>query len=645
VTSPRRGVERLDLVRIRWPLEPSFSPDGGQVAYVVSGPDKEADRVRYRLCILDRRSNTTTTVSSLDDIRSPRWSPDGRWLACLAGGVPALLDETGKGLSMVASAPRGARAYAWLPDGDHLAVAVAGRPEPRQSTLVEVTEVAALRASVPDELWLVPVGGEAVQIGLEGFTAIQHLACAPNGMAIAFCGRRVGEAAPGSALGLFVHDFESAATTELVAAVGSIRALAWSPDGSRVAYLGHHAGASHVANLELHVIAAKGAEPAQSLSSTLDRSVGQVVRGDDERGAGVADLSWTPSGILTLCAFGGSSVLLRFDADGHCDEVNGGRRAILGFATCAATGEIVFTWSDDQTPGELSICDGDGSNEQLLSAINREWRSQVALAESRDVNVVATDGATVEGWLTIPAVRREPVPLVLQVHGGPHYPVGNRFSFDAQRLAAAGIAVLRANPRGAQGYGIDFASGIQGRWGGRDFADLLTLLDEVVAQPEIDEGRVAIVGESYGGFMVNWALANDDRFVAGIAENGVSFLAGVASGIRGTDFWDEELGGPAWQLPDTLARSSPWFAAASVDAPLLLIHAEADSTVPIAQSEAMFVALKSLGREVRFFRIPQEEHWVNVFGAPSRRLERLRIFDDFLLEHLGVTPPSNGDLS
>jgi acylaminoacyl-peptidase len=626
-------------------MEPGFRPDGSQIAYIVSGPDQEADRVRYRLCILDRDSNTTTTVSSIDDIRSPRWSPDGRLLACLAGGVPALFDEAGNQVSRVPSAPRGARAYDWLSGGDRMVVVAAGWPMPMQSNLVEVADVAALRASIPDELWLVPIGGEATRIGLEGFTAVQHLACAPNGMALAFCGRRVDEAAPGSAVGLFLHDLESAATTELVPAEGPIRALAWSPDGSQVAYLGHRAGASHTANLELHVVTTTGAEPARSLSSALDRSVGQVVRGDDERGAGAADLSWNQSGILALCAFGGSSALLRFDANGHYDDVSGGKRAILGFATCAATGEIVFSWSDDHTPGEMSVCDGGGSNEQSVSAVNQEWRSAVALADSREVSAVATDGATIEGWLTLPAARSEPVPLVLQVHGGPHYPIGNRFSFDAQRLAALGIAVLRANPRGAQGYGIDFASGIQGNWGGPDFADLLALLDEVAAQPEIDETRIAIVGESYGGFMVNWALANDDRFVAGIAENGISYLAGVASGLRGIDFWDEELGGPAWKQPESLAGSSPWFSAASITAPLLLIHAEADSTVPIAQSEAMFVALESLGRVVRFYRIPQEEHWVNVFGSPSRRLERLRVFDEFLLEHLGGAPPSNGDVS
>jgi len=642
--APRR-VHRSDLVRIRWPMEPAVSSDGSQVAYIVSGPDEAADRVRYRLVVFDRSSGQTSPVADAVDIRSPAWSPAGDHLACLRGAGVATIEEGAAVRELFA--PQGvARRFAWSPDGSRLAIVVAAEMPPPDDSVRRIGSLDDLRGSTEDEIWLAEFpSGDAVRQPVSGVTAIDHVAWSPDAGSLAFSGRRLDAEMPVTQLGVFVLDIAIPKLREIVPERGAIKGLAWSPLGDRLAFVGHEAGSSHAANLELFVVRVDGEGGAESLSSGLDRSVGQVVRGDDERGTGPSDLVWSDRGILVACAFGGSSGLLRFHPGGGHEEIVGGSRAVLGFAESAA-GEVVFTWSDAATPGEITMCAPDGSEERQLSDVNRDWRVGVGLSGTEAVAATASDGIEVEGWLTVPGDEfAAPFPLVLQVHGGPHYPVGNRFSFDAQRLAACGIALLRANPRGAQGYGSRFASAVVGDWGGRDFADLEALLDEVGARPDIDADRVAVVGESYGGFMVNWALGHSRRFAAGIAENGIAYVAGVATHPVGGDFWEAELGGPAWDSAETLSAISPYFSASAITAPLLLIHAEEDSTVPIEQSEAMYVALRRLGRDVRLVRIPGEQHRVNVLGAPSRRLERLRVFDEFLQEHLlpettenGVTP-------
>ena len=79
-----------------------------------------------------------------------------------------------------------------------------------------------------------------------------------------------------------------------------------------------------------------------------------------------------------------------------------------------------------------------------------------------------------------------------------------------------------------------------------------------------------------------------------------------------------------------------------VTAPVLVIHCEADATCPVAHGEAIHAALRQLGREVEFLRVPAEGHFFNVFGALNRRLERTAALDEFLVRHLQPLAPAIG---
>jgi Prolyl oligopeptidase family len=94
-----------------------------------------------------------------------------------------------------------------------------------------------------------------------------------------------------------------------------------------------------------------------------------------------------------------------------------------------------------------------------------------------------------------------------------------------------------------------------------------------------------------------------------------------------------------WECPEVYVASSPIAAADRIRTPLLLIHADLDRNCPIAQSEQMLAALRSLGRDIEFVVIRGEGHLMNLTGRPSRRLARARAVDRWLGRYLGLGVP------
>ena len=330
---------------------------------------------------------------------------------------------------------------------------------------------------------------------------------------------------------------------------------------------------------------------------------GQHGAPDDGRGSGPPALAWSAATgrIYFTVADGGRGRLGWADAaDGSYGYLLGGDRACLDPSLDRDGQVIAFVSTSPAEPGNVHLVDATGTGERRVTDAN-PWLRALRLPSTRPVMARDPGGTAVEGWVTAlddgdghaggwsPAGR----PLVVSVHGGPHYAVGWRFSFEAQRLAARGYAVLTGNPVGSGGYGRAFATAIRGAWGVADWASLERLLDNVVAMPGLDAGRVAITGVSYGGYLAMWAATRSDRFSAVISENGISnLLAEWGTGHDGDAWLTAELGAAPWERPDAYLASSPIAAADQIRTPLLLIHAEHDRNCSISQSEQMFAALR-----------------------------------------------------
>jgi len=433
----------------------------------------------------------------------------------------------------------------------------------------------------------------------------------------------------------------------LTDASGAIAAFCWSPDGTRIAMLGHGDGDAQGRAWRVRVVEADGRRrPATELAWADDPpfALGLTPRSDDGRGMGDAELAWIGSAdggrIWTRWADGIRGALGWVTLDGRWRSVVGGERSVLAWSLASEADRLAFVASDPMDPGEVHVARLDGRDERRLSHRNDGWLAEVGLAPGETLRAVSPDGGVVEARLT-QAHRADadpPRPLIVAVHGGPHYSVGLRFSFETQRLAALGYAVLDPNPRGSLGYGQAHAAAVVEDWGGGDLADVLAITQVAADRADIDAQRLGITGVSYGGYLTLWAISQDARFRAAIAENGISdLLAAFGTSEDAGRWWRAEMGGAPWDVPLGYLDRSPIRFADRITTPVLLLHAELDQNVSIAQSEQMYAALRMLGRPVEFVRVPGEGHLMDLVGSARFRFARMERTREFWERTLPAT--------
>jgi len=225
---------------------------------------------------------------------------------------------------------------------------------------------------------------------------------------------------------------------------------------------------------------------------------------------------------------------------------------------------------------------------------------------------------------------------VVQIHGGPATLYGWSLFWEWQCLVAAGISVYASNPRGSQGYGQDFCYANFRDWGDGPMRDVMAGVDSLIEDGLVDPDRLGVTGGSYGGYLTSWIVGHTDRFKAAVSCRGVNDLTSemLSGDIAGPNFGDYEYGANPWEDPQLYWQHSPIAYAVNIRTPLLIQHAEKDLRCPITQGEELFAILRSLKREVRFLRVPEESHELTRSGAPFRRVQNIEIIRDWFVHYL-----------
>ena len=193
--------------------------------------------------------------------------------------------------------------------------------------------------------------------------------------------------------------------------------------------------------------------------------------------------------------------------------------------------------------------------------------------------------------------------------------------------------MLAVNPRGSSGRGEKFSTAIWAKWGQKDGEDVLAAVDWAVKQGIADPDRLGVGGWSYGGILTNEVIARDHRFKAATSGAG----QGNALLGYGTDQYvkeyEAELGTP-WKNPKAYIEVSyPFLHADRIVTPTLFLCGDQDWNVPLVNSEQMYQALKSLGRETQLVVYPGASHSLD---KPSHRRDRMERYLGWYGKYLGV---------
>jgi dipeptidyl aminopeptidase/acylaminoacyl peptidase len=253
-----------------------------------------------------------------------------------------------------------------------------------------------------------------------------------------------------------------------------------------------------------------------------------------------------------------------------------------------------------------------------------------------EIEAAAADGTPLRGWLVLPESARPdtPAPLLLWVHGGP-YSSWNSWSWrwNPWLMAARGYAVLLPDPGLSTGYGHEFLARGHGDWGDLPFTDLMNITDAAIARPDLDAGRTAVMGGSFGGYMANWIAGHTTRFRAIVSHASLWALEQMFGTTDCPAEWRRQLGVPATQ-PERYAASSPDRHVAAITTPMLVIHGDKDYRVPIGEALRLWTDLAARPGHLagsKFLYFPDENHWV--LGPGNSRIWYETVFA-FLAQHV-----------
>lgn len=642
----KRLLQVDDIFNIRDVRDPQRSPDGRWVAYTVSAAVKETDKSNTDVWMVswDGQQHVQLTFTP-DGESSPRWSPDNKYLSFISSrqgaksGQVWLLNRAGGEAVKLTDIKGGVSDHAWSPDGKRMVLVVkdpdpadkdADAPDNDKKTPKPIVidryrfkrDGDGFLRGERKHLYLFDIETRKAEILTPGNFEEESPAWSPDGTKIAFI-RTHGEGDVDKMPNgdLFVIEAKAGAepkrlTTTTAEETGQ---PAWSPDGTRIAYLlGDEIKNYAYDQAQLMVVPAAGGTP-RSLTQALDRPVSSG--------------HWSADGatlFFTITDDRAVHVGSVAAAGGEVKRLIEGRRVIGSLSPGADGAFAVLAATATQLPEVHAL---EAGALRKLSRHNEEWLSRVQLGTTEDFTSTSADGTVVNSLVVKPPTfdASRKYPAVLWIHGGPNGQDQHAFHFEREMFAANGFVVLAVNYRGSNGRGNAFQKAIFGDWGGKEVVDLLGAMDALQTQPWVDAGRLGIGGWSYGGISTNYTIASDTRFKAAISGAGSSNQLAIYGTDQYITQYDNEIG-PPWKNPDLWIKISyPFFKADRIKTPTLFLVGQDDFNVPLAGSEQMYQALRSLGVDTQLVIYPKQFHGITI---PSYRVDRMQRYLDWFGKYL-----------
>ncbi|HEY8459511.1 MAG TPA: S9 family peptidase [Blastocatellia bacterium] len=660
----RRPLKLDDIARLREVRDPQISPDGQWIAYVVSTVDVKEDKTISHIWMVSYDGKTERQMTSGQESESsPRWSPDGRYLSFTSsrpgpakGNQVWLLDRDGGEAFQLTELKGRLQGYEWSPDSKRLALVVAdpdpeaeaaeaakesgGKPKAPKPILIDRYKFKQdgqgyLTSGRHSYIYLFDIETKKMERLTTGQWDEFAPSWSPDGTRIAFMSNHAADPDRDPSAQIFVAEAKPGATEKALTQASNRAGRSrpeWSPDGKWIAFLESDEKKYGAYNMNhLAIVPSDGSEAPKRVEAVeaLDRSVSLQGFSDDGkfiRFLVIDDRSAYPAQVNL--------------SSGQVERLL--RPPIVVSNWGSSKNRSVVISSSDLKYAEVYAFEN-GALRQLTRQ-NDALFAELEIATTEEVEFKSKDGTEVHGLLTYPIgyVKGTKVPLLLRIHGGPNGQDQHSFSLERQLFAANGYAVLAVNYRGSAGRGRKFSRAIFADWGHYEVEDLQAGVDHVIKMGVADPDRLGVGGWSYGGILTNYMIASDNRFKAATSGAGTAFTVSFYGSDQYIVQYDNEIGPPwnpkAWEIYQKL--SYPFLHAYRIQTPTLFLCGERDFNVPVAGSEQMYQALRSLGVETQLVIYPNQNHGITRPSYIRDRFERYLAWYDKRLKKAPAPAPA-----
>jgi dipeptidyl aminopeptidase/acylaminoacyl peptidase len=561
-------------------------------------------------------------TASEKGVTDPQWSPDGRRLAFVRESAIWVVEADGSRQTKATEHPAGTSSPRWSPDGHRLAF-LSRRRGWGQVWLVEAPVPRrgrpATNPRAPEPRPLSPSGLD-----------VEEFDWSPDGRTIAVTGQRGDEPPEVSPINLI--DVETGETRSISEGRDWDTSPRWASDGSLL-YSSDHNGWFQVVRRS-----PDGRE-------VLVLTAGEHEHGEPSGSFGFAPLAAPDASKFAYVEFHDAFVDVRVAPLAGVPVKRGRGRPPKRPRPGIVDGQIVNPWpgvwrivgwlpdgawiaaigESEARPQDLWLLPVPGTaptgarprqiSESSPAVVAAAFAPGRAVPGER-ISFTARDGLRVEGTLWRPprATGRRGgvrVPTVVYPHGGPTSQAFRGWSPFKQLLVREGFAFLDVDFRGSTGYGRKFRHANHGEWGHADAQDMVDAGRWALEQPWSD-GRLAIYGGSYGGYLTLCALVEEPTlWRAGVDLYGDSEIAeSFRHGDRvGRLDLQRMMGAPDDpRRSDLYRRGSPLYRAELIEAPLLILHGRKDKRVVPLMTEKMVEALEIEGKHFEVQWYDEEGH-------------------------------------
>jgi len=634
----KRAMTFDDVMGLRVVSDPRISPDGKQVAFVVTQADMKTNFRNSDVWLVSTdggEAHPMTVSPRRDD--SPQWSSDSRRLAFISdrdgkAQVYVIAIDGGEA-QRVTDVQTSVQSFEWSPDGKRIAyIAADPIPEAREKEkkdgfdqIVADSEYQYSHISVVD---ITQQPSKPTKL-TDGPLHATELAWSPDGTSIAFTARNTPKLGDSHTTEIYAIDAsgKQSQPSRLTINDRAESDVAWSPDGKAISYLSTSDKYPSIGPSRIHLLrvskSAAGFDPEWTYRILQPEFAGYI-----------RDHQWSRDGKFVY--FSADVAMMRrigrIVTDVSTIEWAGMAGKLDGSSSLSASSDrIAYLEESPDTPAEVYSANinevfGNRANVRQLTHLNPQALA-FTLGRVETIKWKSKDGREIEGILVYPidyqAGKR--YPLITSIHGGPEgaYQLSFMASYgEAPHIyAARGCASFFPNFRGSSNYGAEFASANVGDLGGGDYQDIMAGVDYLIERGIADPARLAIKGYSYGGYMAGWIIGHTDRFKAAVFGAGLSNAISYYS--QGDIQYQRETlhQGTPWHNNQNMIERSPVFYLQNAKTPSLIYQGEKDERVPLPQSLETYMGLKKAGVPAQLVIYPREGHGLR---EPKHQLDKMR---------------------